>query len=79
MVGTSDTDIISNIKDGIIKRALVKSLQADPPEAFDPSIPTNVHINSNRAGVRVRSLFKNSTSEGSVMSTWSSSKSMFPP
>ena len=48
MIGTSDTDTIGGIKDSIVTRALVKSLQADAPEVFDPSIPTNVHIDSNR-------------------------------
>jgi len=43
-----DPEATDEFKDDLVQRALHETLKADVPEAFDPSTPTTVNINTDR-------------------------------
>lgn len=43
-----DASTADEFKDDLVQRALHETLKTDVPEAFDPSTPTTVNINTDR-------------------------------
>jgi len=48
MAGDGDADTVAELKDDLVESALAEALQANAPEAFEPSIPTVVNVDTDR-------------------------------